>query len=156
MTQQDTITTAQRRKLFYIFSQVGFDDDARHDLVLEWTNGRTNSLSGLTFIEAQQMIRNFDEMQRHPQQRVYDNSQDIKRKGVIRAIFAYLDNCGIEANVEYVKGIALRASGMAQTGDINHDFNRISGAALTRIYNEFCSKQHIAHIKHNIPLISLN
>jgi hypothetical protein len=155
-TTKDKITDAQRRKLFYFFNEVGFDDEARHDMVLEWTKGRTASLSGLSFIEAQQMIRQMDERLRKPQQRESRSELDRKRKGVLKAIFAYLANAGIEADIDYVKAVAIRASGMAVTGHIDHDFNRISEAALTRIYNEFCAKQQVQAIKNRIPMISKN
>lgn len=46
-----------------------------------------------------------------------------------------------------IKGVAVRAAGLVPT-EVNHDFNRIDGATLTRIYNEFCRKQSVLKIKN--------
>lgn len=143
-TIKNGMTNAQRRRLFWIFNEIGFDSEARHDFVSDFTDGRMRSLADVDFITAREMIRYLDECLRSPQARKRDGSLDRKRKGVMRAIFAYLEKRGIETpSMDYVKGIAVRAAGIAQTGIVSHDFNRISGAALTRIYNEFCSKQTV-------------
>lgn len=150
-TTTDKLTNNQLRHLFWLFKELGLDDDARHAMVLEWTVGRTESAGELRFIEAMNLIRRLEEIRRTPQTRNDNDSLDTKRKGVMRAIYAYLNLCGVEPTEDYVKRIAIRASGMAPTGCVSHDFNRISSAALTRIYNEFCRKQDVVSEKQDIP-----
>lgn len=149
-TTTDKLTNNQLRHLFWLFKELGLDDDARRMMVEEWTEGRTNSAGRLRFIEAMNLIRRLEEIRRTPQTRNDKDSLDTKRKGVMRAIYAYLNLCGIEPTEDYVKRIAVRASGMAATGFVRHDFNRISSAALTRIYNEFCRKQSAATVRTDV------
>lgn len=154
--EKDTMTTNQRRTLFWYFREAGFDEDARRDFVSDHTGGRTGSLKEVGFIEAMDMIRFMKDIFANPRQRVYNGDDDRKRKGVMRAIGEYFRRCGIKAGEEYIKATAIRAAGIAQTGCISHDFNRIDGATLTRIYNEFCRKQSVQGVKSSIPTISLN
>lgn len=158
---KDKMTAEQRRKLFWLFGKMRFDDEARHGFIQSWTEGRTDSMTGLGFIEAMDMIRQLEETLRLPQQNKQKpvggaETMDRKRKGVIKAISAYLQQCGMEHSIDYVKGVAVRASGIAPTGDTNHDFNRIPASTLTRIYNEFCAKQRVRRVKAEIPEICLN
>lgn len=158
---KDKMTAEQRRKLFWLFGKMRFDDEARHGFIQSWTEGRTDSMTGLGFIEAMDMIRQLEETLRLPQlnkQKPVGGAEtmDRKRKGVIKAISTYLQQCGMEHSIDYVKGVAVRASGIAPTGDTNHDFNRICASTLTRIYNEFCAKQRVRRVKAEIPEICLN
>jgi len=149
------MSDAQRRSLFFNFRELGFDDDARHCFISDFTRGRTDSMKDLGYIEAQDMIRYLQEMRRMPQARGRHDDLDRKRKGVMRAIGAYLEMCGLNPTAEYIKGVAVRAAGMVPTM-VGHDFNRISGDTLTRIYNEFCRKQSAARVKNEIQKICLN
>lgn len=155
-TTTDKLTYKQLQHLFFLFKALHIDDDARHAMVLEWTEGRTESAGDLRFIEAMNLIRRLEEIRRVPHTRRYNGSLDTKRKGVMRAIYAYLNQCNIEPTMDYVKRIAIRASGMVPTGDTNHDFNRIGAAALSRIYHEFVSKQNVVSEKQDIPRFSMN
>lgn len=158
-TTTDKLTNGQLRHLFWLFKELEIGEDARRLMVDEWTKGRTDSVGRLGFIEAMNLIRRLEEIRRMPHTRRDNGSLDTKRKGVMKAIYAYLNLCGIEPSMDYVKRIAIRASGMAPTGCVSHDFNRISSAALTRIYNEFCCKQTSAKERRDIvPLnrFSLN
>jgi len=154
--EKGTMTNEQRRTLFYYFKLAGFDEEARRDFVCDHTGGRTFSLKEVGFIEAMHMIRFMKDIFANPQTRVVDVDDDRKRKGVLKAIGEYFRKSGIEASEEYIKATAVRASGMAQTGCIAHDFNRISPDALTRIYNEFCRKQKVQDVKESIPSVCLN
>ncbi len=153
--EKDTMTDEQRRSLFFNFKALGFDDDGRHCFVSDFTDGRTDSLKDLGYIEAQDMLRYLQELRRNPQERKRRDDLDRKRKGVMRAIGRYLELCGIQHTADYIKGVAVRAAGLVPT-EVNHDFNRIDGATLTRIYNEFCRKQSVQRVKSSIPTISLN
>lgn len=158
-TKKDRMTAEQRRKLFWLFKKMRFDDDDRHNFISSWTDGRTDSMTGLSFIDAMDMIRQLEDANRQPQWHKKEpgaETMDRKRKGVLKAVAEYLKRCGMEPSPEYVKSVAVRASGIAPTGDTNHDFNRIDAGSLTRIYNEFCRKQRVRIVKEEIPVICLN
>lgn len=149
------MSDAQRRSLFYLFQRIKFNDDARHGFISDFTEGRTESMKELGYIEAQDMIRYLQETIRDPQARKRRDDLDTKRKGVMRAIGRYLELRGMEHSAEYIKAVAVRAANMVPT-DVNHDFNRIDTATLTRIYNEFCRKQSVVRNKSSIYDICLN
>ena len=153
---KDKISEGQRRSLFYIFKNMKFDEDMRHDFISDYTDGRTDSLKELGYIEAQDMIRYLKELNSMPQTRKYKSELDRYRKGVIKAIGKYYEGCGLDASLDYIKSTAVRAAGIVPTGMVSHDFNRIPEATLTRIYNEFCRKQSVAKVKNRIPKIGLN
>ena len=148
MDVKDRISEGQRRSLFYIFKNMKFDEDMRHDFISDYTDGRTDSLKELGYIEAQSMIRYLQELNRMPQTRKYKSEPDRLRKGVIKAIGRYFEKCGrTDISLDYIKSTAIRAAGIVPTGMISHDFNRIPEATLTRIYNEFCRKQHVSSVR---------
>lgn len=141
------ISDAQRRSLFLNFKALGLDDDGRHYFISDFTRGRTSSLKDLGYIEAQDLLRYLGELRRNPQERKRHDELDTKRKGVMKAIGRYLELCGQHPTSAYIKAVAVRAAGLAES-ETNHDFNRIPGATLTRIYNEFCRKQSVLKIKN--------
>lgn len=146
--ERDKISDGQRRSLFYIFKSMKFNDEMRHDFVSDYTNGRTDSMKDLGYIEAQDMIRYLKELNSMPQTRKYKSELDRYRKGVIKAISRYFESRGkTDVSMDYIKSTAVRAAGMVPTGMISHDFNRIPEATLTRIYNEFCRKQSVASVR---------
>lgn len=154
---KDKISDGQRRSLFYIFKSMKFNDEMRHDFVSDYTNGRTDSMKELGYIEAQEMIRYLKELNSMPQTRKYKSELDRYRKGVIKAISRYFESRGkTDVSMDYIKSTAVRAAGIVPTGMVSHDFNRIPEATLTRIYNEFCRKQSVAKVKNRIPKIGLN
>lgn len=154
---KDKISDGQRRSLFYIFKSMKFNDEMRHDFVSDYTNGRTDSMKELGYIEAQEMIRYLKELNSMPQTRKYKSELDRYRKGVIKAISRYFESRGkTDVSMDYIKSTAVRAAGIVPTGMVSHDFNRIPEATLTRIYNEFCRKQSVTKVKNRIPKIGLN
>ena len=146
---KDKISEGQRRSLFYIFKNMKFDEDMRHDFISDYTDGRTDSLKELGYIEAQDMIRYLKELNSMPQTRKYKSELDRYRKGVIKAISRYFESRGkTDVSMDYIKSTAIRAAGIVPTGMISHDFNRIPEATLTRIYNEFCRKQSVVSVRN--------
>ena len=149
MDVKDRISEGQRRSLFYIFKSMKFNDEMRHDFISDYTDGRTDSLKELGYIEAQEMIRYLQELARTPQTRKYKSELDRYRKGVIKAISRYFESRGkTDVSMDYIKSTAIRAAGIVPTGMISHDFNRIPEATLTRIYNEFCRKQSVVSVRN--------
>lgn len=145
------ISDAQRRSLFLNFKALGLDDDGRHYFISDFTRGRTSSLKDLGYIEAQDLLRYLGELRRNPQERKRRDDLDTKRKGVMKAIGRYLELCGQHPTTAYIKAVAVRAAGLVET-ETNHDFNRIPGSTLTRIYNEFCRKQSVLKIKNAVVM----
>ncbi|MDR0606563.1 MAG: hypothetical protein LBG80_20015 [Bacteroidales bacterium] len=133
-------TQEQKRRIFWLCSRIGLNIEeasARGYLIREWTGGRSNGMSTLGFIDAMNIIKYLEEMMRKGQREkkeVYSAEMDKKRKGLIKAVFRWLENQGKQPSMEYVKGIICRAGGV-------HNINELSAEALTRLYAEFCRKQ---------------
>ena len=145
----DTRTINQNRKLYWLLNELGLKDSVA-DLVSDETGGRTTHTSELTFIECMNLIRRLEQYTRKAQEKPTpqskQNRMDKKRKGVIKAICAYGELCGVKYTVDYAKSIATRAAG-------RDSFNEITSGELTRIYNEFCRKQTAAKAKASLPTL---
>lgn len=131
---ESKINEMQLRYLWVLMGRMGWDRETVALNVQEWTDGRTGSTKGLTYIEAQGLIRNLEATLRVPHAEKEGEKLNRMRKGVLKAICAYIDMTRGKCTVEYAKGIACRAGG-------KDDFNRLSEAELSRIYYEFCAKQ---------------
>ena len=136
-------TPAQNRKLYWLFGQLNIRDaEMISGIVYNATNGRTTHTRELRFLEAKELIENLSRTDKGSKaeriersaNEALKNELDLKRKGVIRAIFRWFDLQGRQVTIDYVKAVACRAAG-ADT------FNSISIEALQRIYHEFCRKQ---------------
>lgn len=151
-------TTEQNRRLWWLAGQLGLDKEAMADVVLEFTEGRTCHTSELTFLECRELTeflqgtlighdRRDSRAERTDQKRDGDPDRvklDRQRKGVIRAIYRWLELRGVtNASMDYVKAIACRAAKA-------DSFNRISPDALTRVYAEFCRKQEAVEAKAEV------
>ena len=152
----DQRTLNQNRKLYWLLNELGLKDSVA-DLVSDETNGRTTHTSELTFIECMNLIRRLEQYTRKAQERPNDGTNktdgtnkrdkmDKKRKGVIKAICAYGELCGLKYTVDYAKSIATRAAG-------RDSFNELTEGDLTRVYNEFCRKQTAAKAKASLPTL---
>lgn len=145
----DVRTVNQNKKLYWLLNELGLKDSVA-DLVSDETNGRTTHTSELTFIECMNLIRRLEQYtrtpQEHPASRSTPEHLDKKRKGVMKAIFAYGELNGLKYSVAYVKKVACRAAG-------RDNFNEITSGELTRIYNEFCRKQTAAKAKASAPTL---
>ena len=155
----DKRTLNQNRRLYWLLNELGLKDSVA-DLVSDETNGRTTHTSELTFIECMNLIRRLEQYTRKAQERPKDGTNktngtdkpdkmDKKRKGVIKAICAYGELCGVKYTVDYAKSIATRAAG-------RDSFNEITEGELTRIYNEFCRKQTAARARTDLPILKHN
>ena len=151
-------TTEQNRRLWWLAGQLGLDKEAMADVVLEFTEGRTCHTSELTFLECRELTeflqgtlighdRRDSCAERIDQKRDGDPDRvklDRQRKGVIRAIYRWLELRGVtNASMDYVKAIACRAAKA-------DSFNRIPPDALTRVYAEFCRKQEAVEAKAEV------
>lgn len=139
----DNRTISQNKKLYWLLNELGLKDSVG-DLVADETNGRTRHTSELTFIECMNLIRRLEQYTHTPQEKPASRKRsdvlDRKRKGVMKAIFAYGELLGQKWTMDYVKRIAARAGG-------KDSFNDLTEGDLTRIYNEFCKKQTAARTR---------
>ena len=150
-------TADQNRKLWWLAGQLGIDKEAMGDIVLEFTGGRTCHTSELSFMECREITEFMQRALIQPGSRETSSERtdrkveghpdrvelDRKRKGVIRAIFRWLELTGVNASMEYVKAIACRAAKRDR-------FNDISLGELTRVYAEFCRKQETVGAKAEV------
>ena len=147
-------TTEQNRRLWWLAGQLGLEKEAMADVVLEFTEGRTCHTSELTFLECRELTEflqgtlighgrrdsRAERTDRKPDGDPDRVKLDRQRKGVIRAIYRWLELHGVtNASMDYVKAIACRAAKA-------DSFNRISPDALTRVYAEFCHKQETVQL----------
>lgn len=153
-------STDQNRKLWWLAGQLGLDKEAMADIVYDFTEGRTNHTSELSFLEARELIDYLNRTLSPKNCRESSSARidkcatdhpdrvklDRQRKGVIRAIYRWLELRGVtNASMDYVKAIACRAAKA-------DSFNRISPEALTRVYAEFCHKQESLSAMQNVEL----
>lgn len=153
-------TTEQNRRLWWLAGQLGLDKEAMADVVLEFTESRTCHTSELTFLECRELTeflqgtlighdRRDSRAERIDQKHDGDPDRvklDRQRKGVIRAIYRWLELRGMtNASMDYVKAIACHAAKA-------DSFNRISPDALARVYAEFCRKQDLLSAVRNVEL----
>ena len=147
-------TLSQNAKIHALFDYLNVKQEDRYFLVYNITGHRTIHTSELSYTEAQELIRSlqnltYEGVRLTNSERVESSSNekiiydlDRKRKGLIRAIFAWFDLQGKVVDMDYVKGVACRAAGV-------DDFNKISEGSLTRLYAEFCRKQRAREVMKN-------
>lgn len=128
-------TIQQNRKLYWLFNRLKLNEDVITSLILEFTHRRTTHTSELSFLEAMDLIKYLQDLNRSGGQKQSESPTiDKKRKGLIKAIFSWYEKQGKSVDMNYVKATACRAAGVKT-------FNSISESALTRLYAEFCRKQ---------------
>lgn len=152
-------TIEQNRKLWWLAGQLGLDKEAMADIVYDFTEGRTNHTSELSFLEARELIDYLNRTLSPKNCRESSSARtdkcatdhpdrvklDRKRKGVIKAIFRWFELRGQHPTMEYVKSVACRAAKKER-------FNDISLCELTRVYAEFCHKQESLSAMQNVEL----
>lgn len=148
-------TPEQNRKLHFLCSRLGIDREMLQTMVWNYTSQRTTHSKEMYKHECQALINFLDDTLKPKTERKTAAGRadvmtiDRKRKGVIKAIYAYLESTGMQPSMEYVKAIACRAAG-------KDDFNKLSPAELGRIYAEFCKKEKAAQVKKEITGIMYN
>lgn len=98
-------------------------------IVSKYSGGKTSSIAALLANYPAIYYR----MKREFTNKAY-TELDAARKRVIACIFDYLKQKGIKANMEYVKAVAVRASGQER-------FNDITLNQLKQLYQAFGSKK---------------
>lgn len=63
ITKDKTISPQQMKALQTTFRRIGMDDDARHDCIYAFTDGRTQSSKELSFDEARRLLASLNEDQ---------------------------------------------------------------------------------------------
>jgi len=128
-------TIQQNKKMYWLFNRLKLNEDVITALILEFTHGRTIHTSELSFLEAMELIKYLEDLNRSGGKKQSElPTIDKKRKGLIKAIFSWYEKQGKVVDMNYVKATACRAAGVKT-------FNSISEVSLTRLYAEFCRKQ---------------
>ena len=87
------MTDNQRRHIFFLLKQLNLTKEFGDDMCDEWTDGRATRISKLQFIDAMTIIEHlngFLQNPREPKNR-YTVAIDKKRKGLIKAVFRWLE-----------------------------------------------------------------
>jgi len=129
------MTPTRNYKKFYALLKQLPGNPEKEEVVLQFTNNRTEHLSAMTNIEWAVMIARLGGV---VATKGFDgNSYDIWRKRVIKSIGAWLELCHTSHNIDTIKAIASRAAKKQW-------FNDITISELRAIYAEFNNKQKIA------------
>lgn len=102
--------------------------EQRAEIILEWTNGRTDSARSLTPDELDIICIQLTERQQKVK-----NEMDTLRKRVIAVLFEYCKLTNRPQTMDYVKAIACRFKA-------KKDFNKLSKTELQSCYNTFLSE----------------
>ena len=122
------MTPTRNYKKFYALLKQLPGNPEKEEVVLQFTNNRTEHLSAMTNIEWAVMIARLGGV---VATKGFDgNSYDIWRKRVIRSIGAWLELCHTSHNIDTIKAIACRAAQKSW-------FNDITISELRAIYAEF-------------------
>lgn len=124
------------KKLQTLFSEKGMTTEERHEVIYNFTSGRTQSSSReLTPTELETLCNALQDK--------YSAEMDKKRKRLLAAIFGMFKKMNKEANISYVKAIACRAAGVK-------NFNDIPSTRLDSLYNAFLNAQKDLDFSHRI------
>lgn len=124
---------------FYAYLQTvegysnGYQNDIKEAIIMSYSGNKTASLSELykRYPEAYKYMRR-DIMQKLDAKQRTDT--DKARKQLIAVVFAYLNDSGRDADMEYVKGVIRKAAG-------SESFNTIPLSTLKALYRQFGEKQ---------------
>ncbi|MEI7486826.1 MAG: hypothetical protein WCJ72_05360 [Chryseobacterium sp.] len=129
---------ATLKKLMTLLSKEGLLEQ-RAEIILEWTNGRTDSVRGLTPGELDILCIKLTERQ----QKV-ENEMDKKRKRVIAACFGVFNKMNKTVTLDYVKAVICRRAKV-------DNINKISSSRLDSLYNAYLFEEKELEIsKRNI------
>ena len=116
------------KKLMTLLSKEGLVDE-RAGIIAQFTNGRKSSARDLDAIKLDSLCTFLQNEQQKQQ-----NDVDKKRKRLIASIFGTFKLANKEVSIDYVKGIACRASK-------EKNFNNIPPARLDSLYSAFLNAQ---------------
>lgn len=130
------LTDQQRRHIYFLMSRLNMTKEVGDSMCPEWTDGRSYKISELQFIDALNIIKYLNGLLKNPREpKNRDTAEmDRKRKGLIKAVFAWFERQGKVVTMEYVLGTICRAGGVRYINDLTM-------ADLQRLYAEFCRKQ---------------
>lgn len=113
------------KRLMTVFAKTG-NLENRHEIIFSFTNGRTQSSKELTEQEIEILSKKLESDAL--------KKLDKKRKRVLAAIFGMYKKMNTPKSMDFVKGVACRASG-------EKNFNDISSHQLDTIYAAFKNAQ---------------
>lgn len=115
----------------------------KEDLVLQFTDGRTDSITEMHTHEFQLMLAVMEGKTKT--QHVRGDEFDLWRKRVMASIGGWLRACGTEHTADTIKAIAARAAG-------RKGFNEVTLSELRAVYYEFLNKQKVAQRIKNLQV----
>ena len=133
-------TTRNYRKFYALLKQLPGNPE-KEEVVLQFTNGRTEHLTAMTHIEYTVMMARLGGL---VATKGFDgDSYNTWRKRVMASVGGWLKLCHIQHSEDTIKAIATRAAK-------RKFFNEITVSELRAIYAEFNNKQKIAKNTNNL------
>jgi hypothetical protein len=132
--------TRNYRKFYALLAQMPYNE--KEELVLQFTNNRTDSLSAMSDAEFGAMMAMMEGFVKANTLAAHAPDMDTWRKRVMAAIGGWLRMCNTTHTADSIKAIACRASGRKA-------FNDITLSELRAVYAEFNNKQKVAQRTKN-------
>ncbi len=132
------MTTKSKHATFYaLLRLMGISMEDKRDFLMDYTDGLTDSLTVLwekypAFYH--DMIRHMHGVVDQIKANAPDSEMDKLRKRLIAAIGGYLKTAALPDGIDYIKGMACKASGYKS-------FNAIPRERLRNLYNAFTKMQ---------------
>ncbi|MDR3132542.1 MAG: hypothetical protein LBU42_00765 [Prevotellaceae bacterium] len=127
--------TRNYRKFYALLAQMPHNE--KEELVLQFTNSRTDSLSAMSDAEFGMMLSTMEGFIKANTLAAHAPDMDAWRKRVMASIGGWLRACGTQHTPDSIKAIACRAAQRKA-------FNDITLSELRAIYAEFLNKQKAA------------
>jgi hypothetical protein len=135
--------TRNYRKFYALLNQMPGAE--KEELVRQFTNGRTDSLSAMSDYEFSVMLPCMEGFVKAGKLASRAQDADAWRKRVMASIGGWLRACGTQHTPEAIKAIACRAAQRKA-------FNDITLSELRAIYAEFNNKQKVAQRTKNLQV----
>jgi hypothetical protein len=133
--------TRNYRKFYALLVQMPYNE--KEELVRQFTNNRTDSLSAMSNLEFTTMLAMMEGFVKANTLAERAPDADLWRKRVMAAIGGWLRICNTTHTADTIKAIACRASGRKM-------FNDITLSELRAVYAEFNNKQKVAQRTKNL------
>lgn len=132
------------KQLMTILTKIGVTEPERRNLILDWTDGRTNSTKELTNSELDGLCDLLNKRIKEHQ-----SEMDVYRKRLIAVLFSLqkkynrLAGKTKEQQILYIKKIACIAASV-------EDFNKIPKQSLISLYNAFVKENKYNNFSSNL------
>ncbi|MDR2825033.1 MAG: regulatory protein GemA [Prevotellaceae bacterium] len=130
------------KRYHIVAGQIGMDRDARTAMLA--SNYGVESSKELTYYQLCELVGTLERQTPDGIKRCAHNAElDVWRKRVIASIGGWLKKRGTPNNIDLIKGIAVRASGVKhEESGTSSRFNRIPLDRLQSLYNAFLHRKN--------------